>query len=95
MIEVCTRPYDKDWLDSWIKAEESLGLKKSKFIIENGMVTQFVDEKEAENFHEYVKEISEEIFDLMCDNFFDAIKNEDKIRMFKALSIFDEMDNNN
>ena len=88
-----TRKYRKDWMDAWAEAEASLGLKNSFFLIENGMVTQYVDSDEAEKFHEFVKTMPEEVFNLMCEDFFEAIKKEDKVEMFKALTIFDEMDN--
>ena len=87
------RPYQKEWLDAWAKAEASLGLKNSFFLIKNGMVEQYVDGEEAENFHDYVRNLSEGEFDKICEDFFKAIKNKDKFEMFKALTIFDEMDN--
>ena len=88
-----TRKHHKEWLEAWIKAEASLGLKNSFFLIEDGMVTQFVDSDEAKKFYEYVKNMSEEVFENICDDFFKAIEEKDKYQMFKALTIFDEMDN--
>ena len=88
-----TRQHKKEWLDAWARAEASLGLKNSFFLINNGMCTQYVDSDEGEKFHEFVKNLTEDEFNEICDNFFEAIKGEDKIEMFKALTIFDEMDN--
>ncbi len=87
------RPYQKEWLDAWAKAEASLGLKNSFFLIKNGMVEQYVDGDEAEKFHDYVRNLSEDEFNDICNNFFIAIADKDKFEMFKALTIFDEMDN--
>ena len=89
------RQYQKDWLDAWAKAEASLGLKNSFFLIKNGMVEQYVDSDEGEKFHDYVRNLSEEEFDKICEDFFIAIEKKDKVDMFKALTIFDEMDNYN
>lgn len=89
------RPYQKDWLDAWAKAESSLGLKNSFFLIKNGMVEQYVDGDEGEKFHDYVRNLSEDEFDKICEDFFIAIEKKDKVDMFKALIIFDEMDNYN
>lgn len=59
------------------------------------MVTQYVDGEEAKEFHNMVKNMPEEIFNSYCDNFFVAIKRKDKVAMFRALAIFDEMDAHN
>ncbi len=88
-----TRQYAREWLSAWATAEASLGLNNSFFLIKDGMVTQYVDSDEAEVFHEFVKGLTEEEFNEICNNFFKAIDNKDKIEMFKALTIFDEMDN--
>ena len=80
---------------SWSKGEEPLGLKNSFFICENGTVTQYVDCEEAEKFHEYIKNLSEEEFNKICNEFFEAIENEDLSKMHEALAVFDEMDNYN
>ena len=93
--KVCTREYQKEWLEAWVKAEASLGLKNSFFLIENGQVTQFADGEEAEKFHKYVKKLTDEQFNMICVNFFIAIEKKDKINMFRALTIFDEMDAHN
>ena len=93
--KVCTRQYSKEWLDAWAKAEASLGLNNSFFLIENGMVRQYVDSDEAEVFHEFVKNLTEDDFNIICEDFFKAIEDKDKVAMFKALTIFDEMDNYN
>lgn len=88
-----TRKHVKEWMQPWIKAEDSLGLKNSFFLIEDGMVTQYCDSEEAEKFHEMVKNLTEERFNLICEMFFNAIKVKNKVKMFEALTIFDEMDN--
>ena len=77
----------------WTEGEKKLGLHNSLFIGENGNVTQYVDSDEAEEFHNYVKHLSEEEFNEICDEFFEAIKNKDLGIMHKALAVFDEMDN--
>lgn len=90
-----TRQYQKEWMDAWVEAEASLGLKNSFFLIEDGMVTQYVDGEEAEAFHKMVKNMKDYEFDILCNNFEKEIKKKkpDKVKMFKALTIFDEMDN--
>ena len=55
-----TRQHNKAWLHAWIDAEAQLGLKNSFFLIDNGMVTQYVDGEESERFHEFVKKITED-----------------------------------
>ena len=89
------RKYQKDWLEAQAKAEASLGLNNTFFLIEDGKVTQFVDRDEAEKFHEWVKNMSEDVFNLHCEDFYQAIELNDKTMMFTALTIFDEMDNYN
>lgn len=88
-----TRQYAKEWMHPWATAEASLGLMNSFFLIDHGMVTQYVDSDEAEKFHKYVKNITEKEFNEICDNYFEAINKKDKVGQFKALTIFDEMDN--
>lgn len=90
-----TRPYQKEWMDAWVKAEAHLGLHNSFFLIKDGMVEQYVDGEESEKFHKFVKNIGEEFFNDLCESFFQAIKDKDKVEMFYALTIFDEMDNYN
>lgn len=88
-----TRPYQKELLNAWATAEAKFGLKNSFFLIKDGMVTQYVNSDEAESFHEFVEKITEDEFNIICEDFFQAIEKKDKIGMFKALTIFDEMDN--
>ncbi len=78
---------------AWMKGEKELGLKNSLFICEDGVLTQYVDSEEGEKFHEMVKNLTEEEFDEICDNFFIAIENKNLANMHKALAIFDELDN--
>jgi len=79
---------------AWSKGEEKLGLKNSLFICENGVVTQYCDGKEGEKFYEFIKNLTEEEFDNICDDFFEAIENKDLTKMHIALAVFDEIDNN-
>ncbi len=88
-----TRQYAKEWMSAWVTAEASLGLNNSFFLIKDGMVTQYVDSDESEKFHKFVENLTEEEFNKICDDFFEAIEKKDKVEMFKALTIFDEMDN--
>lgn len=59
---------------AWAKGEEKIGLKNSLFICENGVLTQYVDADEGEKFHEFVKSLSEEKFNEICDEFFEALR---------------------
>ena len=83
---------DKDVI-AWSLGEEELGLKNSFFICENGVVTQYCDGEEGEKFHEFIKNLKEEEFDEVCENFFEAIENKNLAKMHVALAIFDEIDN--
>lgn len=87
------RKYRKEWMEAWAEAEAELGLKNTFFLIKDGMVTEYVDSDEAEKFHKYVENITELGFNVFCEDFFDALKKKDKVEIFKALTIFDEMDN--
>ncbi|KKN59807.1 hypothetical protein LCGC14_0538050 [marine sediment metagenome] len=89
------RKFDKEWVKAQEKAESSLGMDDSYTINENGMVTRFINCDQADAFHNYVRNMKEEVFNVFCEMFFLAIKVKDKVEMFKALTIFDEMDNYN
>ncbi len=78
---------------AWAKGEEELGLKSSLFICEKGVLTQYVDSDEGERFFDFVKKITTDEFDIICEEFFKAIENKDLVKMHKALAIFDELDN--
>ena len=78
---------------AWHKGEEKLGLKNSLFVCEDGVVTQYVDSEEGEKFYEMVKNLTEQEFNEICDEFFGAIENKDLAKMHEGLSIFDEIDN--
>lgn len=80
---------------AWNKGEEELGLKNSLFICEDGIMEQYVESKEGEKFHNFVKNISEEEFNSICDEFLKALNQKDLAKMHKALAVFDEMDNYN
>ena len=92
--ETCTRMYDLDLVKQWAKAEEDLGLTKSIFISIGGIVTQFIDSKEGEKFHKELKEKLEEelYFGEVCDYFLNAIKEKKIVNMFRALAVFNEID---
>ena len=83
---------DKDVI-AWSLGEKELGLKNSFFICENGVVTQYCDKEEGEKCHEFIKNLKEEEFDEVCENFFEAIENKNLAKMHVALAIFDEIDN--
>ncbi len=87
------REYNEEWVKAQEEAETSLGMEDSYTLNENGMVTRFINCNQADAFHEYVKNMTEEIFNAFCEMFFVAVKVEDKVQMFKALAVFDEMDN--
>ncbi|MGR3175083.1 MAG: hypothetical protein ACUZ8N_10845 [Candidatus Scalindua sp.] len=85
--------YSKENVEAWIKAEQNLGLKKSVFITINGTTTQYYDEEEGEVFYEMVKILCKDlILNLWFENYLIAIKEKDKVEQFKALSIFNEID---
>ena len=76
----------------WAKGEASMGLQNSLFVCAKGAVTQYFDTEEGEKFYEYVKNMSNENFNKICEEFFDAIENRDLEKMHKALAVFNEMD---
>ena len=81
-------------VEAWIEAEKNLGLTKSLFITINGTTTQYYDEEEGERFYEFVelRMKKESWFDVWCHHYFQALKNKDKVEIFKALAIFNEID---
>ncbi len=83
---------DKDAI-AWALGERGLGLKNSLFVCENGVLTQYCDREEGEKFHEFIKNLTEEEFDKICEDFFEAIENKDLVKMHMALAVFDEIDN--
>ena len=89
-----TRFYNLDLLDFWIEAEENLGLKNSQFFIDNGKITQYYDSEEGERFYLWVVDSlqNDGWFDSICEQFFQAIKNKDKVKLFECLAIFNEID---
>lgn len=93
--ETCTRMYSLDLVKAWTKGEENLGLKNSLFLMKNGVITQFVDCDEGEAFHETLKQNlkNDKYFNEICESFFEAISNKDKVKMFECLAIFNEIDN--
>lgn len=90
-----TRWYTKKLVKAWMKGEANLGLKNSFFIMDKGVVTQYIDTDEGEAFHKKLTEdLKKEVYFLeIVDKFFTAIKLEDKVKMFECLCIFDEIDN--
>ena len=89
-----TRMYGFNLVEAWAKAEEILGLHNSIFISEKGTVTQYIDSEEGEEFHNELKyHLDISSFEDIVGNYYEAIENKDLIGMFKALTIFDEIDN--
>ena len=95
-VKGATRMYKDNLIDAWIKAEENLGLKNSIFFWENGTTTQWVDNEEGEKFEKHVKDGLKinGWFDEVCDCYYEAIENKDKVKVFECLAIFNEMDEN-
>ena len=78
---------------AWCKGEELLGLKNSLFICENGKLSQYVNEEEGDKFYNMVKNLTEDKFNKICDEFVESVEKKDLIMMHKGLAIFDELDN--
>lgn len=78
---------------AWDRGEERLGMKNSLFICEEGKVKQYVTIEEGEAFHNRIREMTEQEFDEICDEFIKAIKEKDLETMHVGLAVFDEMDN--
>ena len=95
----CTRlGEDSDSIMAWADGERKIGLNNSLFICNNGTVTQFVDLKEGEKFHDYVLSMSDESFNELCESFFKTIAEDiddfEKLsNLHVILAVFDEMDN--
>lgn len=77
--------YDDVLLEAWIEAEENLGLKNCIYFWENGTTTQWIDNEEAEKFFNKVKTM---VLNDVMDEYFIALKEKDKIKIFECLSIF-------
>ncbi len=86
--------YSDENIEAWIEAEENLGLKNSIFFHHNGTTEQWVDADEGEEFHNELKENLKKgwFFPQLFKDYFEAIKNKDKVRMFMGLMIFNEID---
>ena len=83
---------------AWAKGESRIGLiglKNSLFICINGNMTQYINSIEGEMFHEYVKNLTDEIFNEICEGFFEAVDNKDLETMHIGLAIFNELDEYN
>ena len=91
-----TRMYSKVRVKQWIEAEENLGLRNSVFITINGTTTQYYNEQEGEIFYNLMKKSMKinDWFDVICENYFQAIKKKDKVKHFECLAIFNEIDEN-
>ena len=88
-----TRMYSDENIDAWIKAEENLGLKNSMFFHHNGTTDQWIDFDEGEKFHNQLKKtIKEKGLDEVFENYFEALKENDKISIFMCLAFFNEID---
>ena len=85
----------KKWLD--------FGFFNHIFVSKNGIVTLYYDVDEGDKFHEILeKKLTEEIFDELCDYFFELIKQSNNVnsnyeihnlsvKAWPALTIFDEL----
>ncbi len=80
---------------AWAKGEARLGLNNSLFVCVNGNVTQYVDSREGEIFYEIIKNMSDEKFNLICEEFFNAVEKKDLETMHIGLAIFNELDEYN
>ena len=95
----CTRlGEDSESVMAWADGEKQIGLDGSLFICNNGTVTQFVDLKEGETFHDYVLSLSNDSFNELCEKFFKTIKEDigdyEKLsNLHVILAVFDEIDN--
>ena len=83
-------------VEPWIKAEENLGLKKSIWFFYKGNVTQWIDAKEGNEFYERLEKELEapDYFNYVCEKYFKAMKEKDKVTMYECLIIFNEMEEN-
>ncbi len=86
------KKWNQEWIDAQIEAEASYGMEDNHFFVKDGTVTQVVNCDQADSFYDFVKTMPEEVFEKMCDEFYKAIEDKDKVAMFRALTIFDEMD---
>ena len=89
-IKGATRYYPDNILDAWITAEENLGLKNSLFFHHKGKTTQWLDYEESEKLHKKIKKMD---FDKVFEKYFKAIGDEDLVKQFECLAVFDELDN--
>ena len=80
---------------AWAKGEALLGLNNSLFICEKGKLIQYVDSEEGKIFYEYVIELADEEFNIICEDFFKALHEKDLEKMHKGLAIFNELDEYN
>ena len=94
-----TRMYSWENIEAWAEAEENLGLNNSLFFVEDmnetdtKKVTQWVDVDEGEKFFEWVKYILRcDEFEEKIEEYFEAIKEKNKVLQFMALTIFNEID---
>lgn len=88
-----TRMYSWDLVEAWAEAEENLGLKNSIFFEENGTFTQWIDVDEGDKFFNQLKKtIKEKGLDEVFENYFEALKEKDKVSMFMCLAFFNEID---
>lgn len=95
MVEGVTRMGETiESVEPWAQAEKNLGLTKSIFIVQaNGNMTQYYDFDEGEKFHKFVKFcLRLDSFNLICEGYRKAIKENDKVAQFECLVIFNELD---
>lgn len=86
-------------LEKWL----GIGLYKTLFVSQEGVVNVYYNKEEGEAFYEKLKEkLNEEFFDELCDDFLKLTEQIDKVnsnqeiynlmvKMWPALTIFDEI----
>lgn len=83
-----------DVVKAWAEGEKNLGIRNSLFVMDNGVVTQYVDVEEGEKFYNDLKKnLTEEYFNKIVEKFFKAIKDKDEVKIWECSAIFDEIDN--
>lgn len=106
--EELTRPGTLFGIKAWYEGESKelekwlgFGMHNTLFVSKNNIVTFYYDQKEAEEFHEILKEkLTINIFDKLCESFFkliDSPANSNNeiynilVKSFPAYTIFDEI----
>lgn len=95
---------------AWLEGESrelkkwlGVGLFKTLFVSQNGVVMVYYDKQEGETFYNKLKEtLTDEFFDRLCDDFLNSIEQIDTVnsnkeiyklivKMWPVLTIFDEI----